>query len=79
MGIKRVVRKLFIYFKKAYDSLRREVLGNDRIEFGYNHETGKANKNVSDRNILHSPGRQELVRHVPCKAVFLNLCQTAAR
>jgi hypothetical protein len=28
------VRQLFIYFKKAYDSVRREVLYNILIEFG---------------------------------------------
>ena len=43
------VHQLFIDFKKAYDSVRREVL--------YSHgvwgpqETGKANKNVSDWNV----------------------------
>ena len=42
------VHQLFIDFKKAYDSVRREVL------YYYSHgvwgpqETGKANKNVSD-------------------------------
>jgi hypothetical protein len=40
--------KLFIDFMKAYDSFRRVVLYNILIEFGIPHETGKANKNVSE-------------------------------
>ena len=42
------VHQLFIDFKKAYDSVRREVLYIIPIEFGGPQETGKANKNVSD-------------------------------
>jgi hypothetical protein len=42
------VHQLFIDFKKAYVSVRREALYNILIEFGIPHETGKANKNVSD-------------------------------
>jgi hypothetical protein len=38
------VHQLFIDFKKAYDSVRREVLYNILIEF----ETGEANKKVPD-------------------------------
>ena len=41
------VNQLFIDFKKAYDSVRREVLYNILIEF-VSQETGKAKKNVSD-------------------------------
>jgi hypothetical protein len=41
------VNQLFIEFKKAYDLVRREVLYNILIAFGYHHEIGKANKNVS--------------------------------
>jgi len=43
-----VLQLFFIDFKKAYDSFRREVLYNILIEFGIPHETGKANKNVSE-------------------------------
>ena len=42
------VYQLFIDFKKAYDSVRRDVLHNTLIEFFYPHITGKANKNMSD-------------------------------
>ena len=38
------VHQLFIDFKKAYDSVRREVLYNIIIEFGIPTETDKANK-----------------------------------
>jgi len=41
------VHQLFIDFKKAYDSVRREVLYNI-IEFDIPPKIGKANKNVSD-------------------------------
>jgi len=33
MGINKAVYQLFIYFKRAYDSVRREVLYNTVIEF----------------------------------------------
>ena len=53
------VHQLFIDFKKAYDSVRWDVLQSLGPQ-----ETDKANKNVSDQNIQQSPGRQELVWHV---------------
>jgi hypothetical protein len=34
MEVKRDIHQLFIDFKKAYDSVRREVLYNIPIEFG---------------------------------------------
>jgi hypothetical protein len=34
MGAKGTVHQIFIYFKKAYDSVRGEVLYNILIEFG---------------------------------------------
>jgi len=42
------MHQLLIDFKKAYDSVRREVLYNILIEFFYPHEPDKANKSVSD-------------------------------
>jgi len=42
------LHQLFIDFKKAYDSVKREVLYNIVIEFGVPHETGKANKDVCE-------------------------------
>jgi hypothetical protein len=39
---------IFTDFKKAYDSVRREVLYN--ILIWYPHETGEANKNVPVSN-----------------------------
>ena len=44
------VHQLFIDFKKAYDSVRREDLYNILSQFGIPHETGKVNKNMSDWN-----------------------------
>ena len=54
------VNQLFIDFKKAYDSVRREVLYNILMEFGIPKKLIRLKK-VSDRNIEQSPGRQELV------------------
>ena len=45
------VHQLSVDFKKAYDSVRREVLYNILMESWYCYETGKANKNVSDWNV----------------------------
>ena len=42
------VHQLFIDFKKAYDSFKREALYNILIEFGIPKKLVKANKNVSD-------------------------------
>ena len=42
------MRQLFIDFKKANDSVRKEVLYNILIGFGIPQETGKVNKNVSE-------------------------------
>jgi hypothetical protein len=42
------VHQLFIDFKKACDSVRREVLDNILTEFGIPHETGNVNTNVSE-------------------------------
>ena len=44
------MHQLFIDFKKAYDSIGREILYNILIVFGP-HETSKANKNVSEWNL----------------------------
>jgi hypothetical protein len=46
-GYNEVVNQLFIEFKKAYDSVRKEVLHNILVVL-YPHETGKANKTVSE-------------------------------
>ena len=42
------VHQLFIDFKKAYDSVRREVLYNILIEFGVPKQLVRLGKNVSD-------------------------------
>jgi len=41
------MHQLFVDFKKAYDSVRREVLYNILTEYGIPHEAGMANKNMS--------------------------------
>jgi hypothetical protein len=43
-----VVYQLFIEFKKAYDSVRVEVLCNTLIEFSIPMKLGKARKNVPE-------------------------------
>jgi len=49
MGIQCGSYQLFIDFRKAYNSVRREVLYNIVTEFGIPiYETSKANKNVSE-------------------------------
>ena len=52
--------QLFIDFKTAYNSVRWEVFYNILTEFGI-HETGNANKNVSERNLQLSTGRKTFV------------------
>jgi len=44
--IHEAVHQLFIYFKKAYKTVKWEVLHNILISVWYPYETGKANKNV---------------------------------
>jgi sorting nexin-29 len=43
-----VMHRLFIEFKKAYDSVRVEVLCNALIEFGITMKLSKACKNVPE-------------------------------
>jgi len=42
------VHQLFVDFKKAYDSVWREVLYNILNEFGISVKNSKANKSVSE-------------------------------
>jgi hypothetical protein len=44
MEYNQTVHQLFIYFKKAYDSVRREVLYNILIKFGVPMELVRLNK-----------------------------------
>jgi len=55
-----VVNQPFVDFKKANDSVRREVLYNILIEL-VSAWKGKSNKNVSEWNVKLSPGRQTFV------------------
>jgi hypothetical protein len=52
------VHQLFIDFKKAYDSVRREVIHNILIEFGIPRKLVGLIKNVFKRNLQYSPYRQ---------------------
>ena len=54
----------FIDSKENYDSFRREVLCNILIECGIYMKLLKANKNVSESNLKHSPCRQAFFWHV---------------
>ena len=53
--------QLFIDFKKAYDSVRREVLYNILIECGVPKEMVRLVKMCSTETYSSSPGRKEFV------------------
>jgi hypothetical protein len=50
MGMQWIIASA-IYGLKVYDSVRKEILCNILIEFGFPQETGKANKNVPEWNL----------------------------
>jgi hypothetical protein len=52
------VHQLFIDFKKAYDSVRREVLYNSLSELGIHSKTRRANSNLFKRNLQYSAYRK---------------------
>jgi hypothetical protein len=50
-----VLHQILVNFKKAYDSVRRELLNNILLTEVWHHpETSKTNKNVSKRDLLQS-------------------------
>jgi len=59
------VHQPFIDFKKAYDSVRREVIHNILIEFGIPKKQARLIKKCLTET-YSSPGRQELVWRVSC-------------
>ena len=60
--------QLFIDFKKAYNSVTREVLYNNLVE------TSKANKNVLEWNLHQSQGRPTFVWYVFYSEWFEKRC-----
>jgi len=56
----KTVHQIFIDFKKAYDSGRKEVLYNTLTEFRIPMKVAGLIKQVSQWNLQQSPGRQEL-------------------
>ena len=63
--------QLFINFKKAYDSVRREVLYNILVEFGIPMKLVVLIKmRLTETYVQQSPCRQEFVRHVSYEECF---------